>query len=203
MPSCGFLPHSSFVRKIPTTDMISSVLSHDNPNVLRLEGAAADRILNTTAILPDHTSLVLSAPEPLKTWFPECDEEFLRVNKLPELKLNTIISNWLQQQGKPQKAFRAIETYVNKYFNKLWQMEGFMFITTEKGRYGFVLGEARQGDLVFMAYGSGYPLVLRQDDAHDNSYTLVGCAIVDELMDGEAFRMMKAGKLKEQVLLLR
>jgi hypothetical protein len=87
--------------------------------------------------------------------------------------------------------------------DRVWHLEGYSFITTQNGRHGFVLGEAKEGDLVFVTYGLGYPLVLRQEDTDESSYRLIGCAIIDELMDGEAFEMVKVGTLDEQTILLR
>ena len=197
----GLFPFRS-PAKFREGDSIQSVLSNDSPNILRLKGAAADRILETT-ITMTKTSDVFSVLDLLKAWFPECGEDFLEVNTNPEFKLNNIINNWFQQRGKPQAACKTMESCVKRTFRFQWELEGFMFITTESDRYGFVLGEAREGELVFVAYGSGHPFVLRRDDTHEDSYTLVGCAIVDELMDGEAFEMMEAGTLKEQVILLR
>jgi hypothetical protein len=85
--------------------------------------------------------------------------------------------------------------------SQLWFLEGYSFITTQNGRHGFVLGEAKDGDLVFVTYGSGYPLILRHTD--DSSYRLIGCAIIDEFMDEEAFDMVKVGMVDKQTILLR
>jgi hypothetical protein len=45
--------------------------------------------------------------------------------------------------------------------------------------------------------------VLRQEDTDESSYRLIGFAIIDELMDGEAFEMVKVGTLDKQTILLR
>jgi len=140
--------------------------------------------------------------EQLQNWFPECDEEFVAHNTRPDLNLNNIVNNWLQRRGKTTPAFRTIKSLVDG-IDKLRDLEGYSFITTQNGRHGFVFGEAREGDLVFVTYGSGYPLVLRQEDSDERSYRLIGCAIIDELMDGEAFEMVKVGTLDEQTILLR
>jgi hypothetical protein len=144
-----------------------------------------------------------SAPivEQLQNWFPECDEEFVAHNTRPDLNLNNIVNNWLQRRGKTTPAFRTIKSLVERM--TLWRLTGYSFITTQNGRHGFVLGEAKEGDLVFIAYGLGNPLVLRQEDTDESSYRLIGCAIIDELMDEEAFDMVKVGMVDKQTILLR
>ena len=123
-------------------------------------------------------------------------------NANPNLKLSSIIEDWLHQRGKDTSAFRTITSDING-LDGPWSLEGCSFIATKNDRLGFVLGEAKEDDLVCVAYGSVYPLVLRQQDVTDGCYRLVGCAIIDELMDGEAFEMVKAGELEEQTILLR
>ncbi len=49
-----------------------------------------------------------------------------------------------------------------------------------------MLRQARIGDVLFVAYGSKYPLALRLEGRDESSYSLVGCALIEGLMDGEA-----------------
>jgi hypothetical protein len=97
---------------------------------------------------------------------------------------------------------RTIKPIVEKFQWK-WDLDGCSLIATKNDLIGFVLGAPKEGDLVFAAYGSRYPLILRQEDANEGFYRFIGCAIIDELMDGEAIEMVKAGKLEEQTILLR
>lgn len=188
-------------------DRIDDVLSHEDPSILLLKGVPVGQIFCTTAPLRSISWEGQSAPkgdeiEQLQNWFPECDKKFVAHNTWPDLNLNNIVNNWLQRRGKTTPAFRTIKSLVEGMDGVLY-LEGYSFITTQNGRYGFVLGEAKEGDLVFVAYGLGYPLVLRQEDTDESSYRLIGCAIIDELMDGEAFEMVEVGLLDEQTILLR
>lgn len=206
MEDYGFLEYRPPLE-FKDDDRIDDVLSHEDPSILLLKGVAVDQIFCTTAPLRSVYWEEQSAPEvdeikQLQNWFPECDKKFVARNTRPNLNLNNIVNNWLQRRGKTTTAFRTIKSLVER-MNQLWHLEGYSFITTQNGRHGFVLGEAKEGDLVFVAYGSGYPLVLRQEDTDESSYRLIGCAIIDELMDGEAFEMVKVGTLDEQTILLR
>jgi hypothetical protein len=60
------------------------------------------------------------------------------------------------------------------------------------GRRGFVgIGQkgVREGDIVCVIYGSAFPLVLRRVSDEVDSFTLVGEAFVEGVMDGEAMGM--------------
>jgi hypothetical protein len=188
-------------------DCISDVLSHEDPSILLLKGVAIDQLFCTTAPLrsvywEERSAREVGEIKQLQSWFPECDKKFVAHNTRPDLNLNNIVNNWLQQRGKTTPAFRTIKSLVER-MNRVWRLKGYSFITTQNGRHGFVLGEAKDGDLVFVTYGLGYPLVLRQEDTDESSYRLIGCAIIDELMDEEAFDMVKVGTLDEQTILLR
>jgi hypothetical protein len=188
-------------------DRIDDLLSHEDPSILLLKGVPVDQMFCTTAPLRSIYWEEQSAPkvdeiEQLQNWFPQCDKKFVAHNTWPDLNLNNIVNNWLQRRGKTTPAFRTIKSLVEGMDGVLY-LEGYSFITTQNGRHGFVLGEAKEGDLVFVAYGLGNPLVLRQEDTDESSYRLIGCAIIDELMDGEAFEMVKVGTLDEQTILLR
>jgi hypothetical protein len=188
-------------------DRIDDVLSHEDPNILRLKGVAVDQIFRTTAPLRSIYWEEQSAPKvdeikQLQNWFPQCDKKFVAHNTRPDLNLNNIVNNWLQRRGKTTPAFRTIKPLVEE-MGLVLHLGGYCFITTQNGRHGFVLGEAKEGDLVFVAYGLGNPLVLREEDTDESSYRLIGCAIIDELMDGEAFERVKVGTLDEQTILLR
>jgi hypothetical protein len=186
---------------------ISDVLSHEDPSILLLKGVAVDQIFCTTAPLrsiswEEQSALKVDEIKQLQSWFPECDKKFVAHNTRPALNLNNIVNDWLQQRGKTKLAFRTIKSLVDG-INREWNLEGYSFITTQNGCHGFVLGEAKDGDLVFVTYGLGYPLVLRQEDTDESSYRLIGCAIIDELMDEEAFDMVKVGMVDKQTILLR
>jgi hypothetical protein len=202
----GFLK-SRLPLEFQDDDRIDDVLSHEDPSILLLKGVAVDQIFCTTAPLRSVEWEEQSAPKvdeikQLQNWFPECDKKFVAHNTRPDLNLNNIVNNWLQRRGKTTPAFRTIKSLVEE-MRRLWLLEGYSFITTQNGRHGFVLGEAKEGDLVFIAYGFGKPLVLRQEDTGESSYSLIGCAIIEELMGGEAFEMVKVGTLDEQTILLR
>jgi hypothetical protein len=193
--------------KFKDDDRIHEALSHEDPSILILKGVPVDQIFCTTAPLRSIFWEGQSAPKvdeikQLQNWFPQCDKKFVAHNTRPKLNLNNIVSNWLQRRGKTTPAFRTIKSLVEG-IDSVWRLEGYSFITTQNGRHGFVLGEAKEGDLVFVTYGLGYPLVLRQEDTDESSYCLIGFAIIDELMDGEAFEMVEVGTLDEQTILLR
>jgi hypothetical protein len=186
---------------------IDAVLSHEDPTILLLKGAAVDHISCSTVPLRSRywkggTKSGVNEIEHLQNWSPECEKYFVLSNAKPYLKLDDIISNWLRRRGENPSAFRTLKSLIER-FTQCSDLDGYSFITTKNGRYGFVLGAARVGDLVFVAYGSGYPLVLRQEDVKVASYRWVGCAIITELMDGEAIEMVKVGKLDEQTIILR
>jgi hypothetical protein len=201
--SLGYRPPLEF----KDDDRIEDVLSHEDPSILLLKGVAVNQIFCTTAPFrsiywEEQSALKVDEIKQLQNWFPECDKMFVAHNTRPKLNLNSIVNNWLQRRGKTMPAFRTIKSLIDG-IDIDWDLEGYSFITTQNGRHGFVLGEAKEGDLVFVTYGLGYPLVLRQEDTDESSYRLVGCAIIDELMDGEAFEMVKVGTLDKQTILLR
>jgi hypothetical protein len=188
-------------------DCIDDILSHEDPSLLLLKGVPIDQIFCATAPLrsmywEEQSAAEVDEIKQLQSWFPECDKKFVAHNTRPDLNLNNIVNNWLQQRGKTTPAFRTIKSLVER-MNRVWHLEGYSFIITQNSRHGFVLGEAKEGDLVFVAYGLGNLLVLRQEDTDESSYRLIGCAIIDELMDGEAIDMVKVGMVDKQTILLR
>jgi hypothetical protein len=65
LPPCGHLPHhphANFRRR----DSIHNVLGHDDPNVLCLNGATIDRVMETTTTLLKYTPGAFSPLAPFK-----------------------------------------------------------------------------------------------------------------------------------------
>jgi hypothetical protein len=178
---------------------IDHVLSLEDPNVLLLRGTTVDRIYDTSAPF-EETYLEDERIAQIQSWFPDCEKEFIQCNTWPHLKLGAIINDWLYRQGKNVQTTESVMS--DKWF-LLYSLQGYSFITTKSDRYGFMLGKAKEGDLVFAAYGSEYPFVLRLANTLEESYTLVGCVIIDDLKMGEVFEMIKRGELQEQEILLR
>jgi hypothetical protein len=204
MPKYSGLPYCD-LPKSTVVNRIEDMLNHKDSSVLLVKGVSGDRIIYTTLPIESNYGfgdIDVNNVAKLRQWFPECDKDFIESNALPELKLGNIIDDWHYRRGKTTPAFRTISSLLKK-FSHIESLEGCSFIATKNYRYGVVLGEAKEGDLVFVAYGSSYPLVLRQEDLKKGSHRLVGIAIIDELMDGEVFEMVEVGEMDEQTVLLR
>ena len=62
------------------------------------------------------------------------------------------------------------------------------FLTTKNGRLGLGQGKTAPGDFVCIWFDVDFPLIQRsQDDGL--SFELIGQAYVDDLMDGEIFKL--------------
>lgn len=133
--------------------------------------------------------------------FPDCDKQFIHRHFLPELKLNEIINDHESLSGHSVPSFIKLRDFVCKMENL--DLRGLSFTTTTTDLKGFVLGQPRAGDLLFVAYGFEHPLVLRQANSSEASNTLIGDAIIEGLMEGEAIDMMEDGNLVEETILLR
>jgi hypothetical protein len=71
--------------------------------------------------------------------------------------------------------------------------QGRRFITTDNGYIGMAVSNARQGDLIVIAFGSSVPLIFRPA-VQDDTYILVGESYIHGVMDGEAIGMLEEGK---------
>ena len=111
-----------------------------------------------------------------------------------------MIDDFIRRRGHQVPAFRKIKPFVDQM--SVYALTGYSFIMTDSGYKGFVLGEPRIGDKLFHAYGSTFPLVLRQEDEGESRYTFVGCAVVEEFMYGEAREMIERGRFVEQTIIL-
>lgn len=181
--------------------MTKRMLSCKDPTTLLLKGIVVDQL----SLIPTAYGLGMDHPEEeLQRWFPGWNRDLPVSNKegpsLGNFNPNAIIDDLLRHRCHQVPAFRRIKKFVNK-MNSV-TLRGYSFIMTTAGYKGFVLGEPRISDTLFKAYGSRFPLVLRREDENESRYSFVGCAVVEEFMDGEAAEMMNAGKLEEQTIYL-
>jgi len=177
------------------------VMAHKEPCVLILRGILVDEIIFTTKQIRPGVSSDDEMVEHFQEAFPACDKQFINRHCAPALKLNEIIDDHQRLSGYPVPSFIKLKKFVDEMM--IWDLEGLSFTTTKTQLKGFVLGQPEIGDLLFVAYGSKYPLILRQESSSKASYTLVGPAIIEGLMEGEAVDMLEAGKLVEETILLR
>ena len=77
-------------------------------------------------------------------------------------------------------------TITSDYIRSVFAMKGKRPYLTEKGYLGMGPGHAEPGDLVVVFYGDRVAYVIRPAPEHgENTYTLVGEAYCDGIMDGE------------------
>jgi hypothetical protein len=174
-------------------------LSLEDANILLLRGAIVDRISGASALFEETYSEEETIAQ-IQSWFPDCEKEFIESNTWPQFKFGAIINDWLYRQS---KNVQTTERVLSDNWLDLYGLQGYSIITTKSDRYGFMLGKANEGDLVFAAYVSEYSFVRRLAKTLEESYTLVGCVIIDDLKMGEVFEMIKRGELQEQEILLR
>lgn len=71
-------------------------------------------------------------------------------------------------------------------------LRGWSAISTKTGHMGLMLGDGNVGDMIYVAYGSRVPLVLRPfGDQSESKFSLVGTAYCEVLMYGEAVATMR------------
>ena len=64
-----------------------------------------------------------------------------------------------------------------------------LFLRSENGRFGLGPNKAKEGDIICILLGCSVPVILRKNTGHeDDSYTHVGEAYVDRLMDGQGLK---------------
>jgi hypothetical protein len=185
-------------------------MSLDDLRILSLRGIVVDTVLHTTE---PYTESILAfgqdrVVQQLRLWLPEYDISFIqehcrlmhRAGHMPEDKLGTLLDNYFQLKGYQGPYFSKYKTFIGSMgFSSLANNA---VVITRTGYKGFVLGEPKMGDSVFVAYGCRLPLIVRRVEPDEGSYTLVGCACIDGLMDGEALQLKEAGKLTEQFICL-
>lgn len=201
----GLLPYCDPETFENFNEIHDHTLRHENPNILILKGTTVDQILCATLQLiidPLADVLMRNKAPVLEHWFSPYNDELDGSNAKPYLKLMEVISDWIHNRGNIERSDPPIAS-ITDVFDKRSSLRGCSFIMTKNGRHGFMVGAAREGDSIFEATGSAYPIVLRQEDKQDESYVLVGCSIIDGLMEREASKMLKAGELKEETILLR
>lgn len=101
-------------------------------------------------------------------------------------KINESPNNTQNQRG----YFSDLESIVD--FGLLEGIvEGWTFVTTEKGLRGMVPGTAKVGDSVCILNGGNVPFLLRRGVMHTDSYQLVGQCHITGIMHGEALASQK------------
>jgi hypothetical protein len=79
-------------------------------------------------------------------------------------------------------------------------LTGWKFVLTKQQDVGIAPPTAREGDVVFVIDGGVVPFLLRKDEAHRDSFLLVGECYIHGLMNGEAEALRATS---EQVISLR
>ncbi|KAL5344889.1 hypothetical protein ACLOAV_010286 [Pseudogymnoascus australis] len=87
-------------------------------------------------------------------------------------------------------------------YDLIHELEGNIVLTTKTGYAGIAFGEPKMDDILFVAYGSRYPFIIRRSEAAEESYKLIGCAYIQGLMNGESIELKAAGKAKERTIFL-
>lgn len=189
---------------------VLKLFPHDNPRVLVLGGIIVDTVLRATA--PYNHPYCESwdwrkIAQQLHCWLPECNIGFiqdclfnpapLRAGRVKRLDIGRLLDHYFQLIGY-QGTFCKNDIDL-PYSHEL---EGNIVLTTKTGYAGIAFGEPKMDDILFVAYGSRYPFIIRRSEAAEESYKLIGCAYIQGLMNGESIELKAAGKAKERTIFL-
>jgi hypothetical protein len=182
------------------------ILSHENNRVLRLRGTSVDIILESRQRFTP-VSYITKQCNQVKafiSWLPSCDVHsiirHLKGDRYRTLiNLGTLLSEYVRQLGIEAPTGNT-QSMLDDF--EVFELAGYSAVITKTGYKGLIIGEPKVGDLLFVAYGSRYPYILRQEEEMEGAYSLVGCAVIDGLMNGEALDLQEAGKLTERTVLL-
>ncbi|TAQ83536.1 hypothetical protein B7494_g8140 [Chlorociboria aeruginascens] len=188
-----------------------ATLSSSDPKVLNLEGMEVDTVTYSTVPVRNKESSEFE----IRAWWPPMEDEHGVRDLYLDAFINTLI---YEKTGYFGPTLVAVTEFMQKLYGKSENLLGWSFFMTKKGYLGVVLGEADDGDSVFVAYGSSVPFLVREkkeeklDKSERNEdnrgrkgereWELVGTAFVDGLMHGEAFVDLEEGLLKEECIRL-
>jgi hypothetical protein len=149
---------------------ITEVLSHHNSEVLLLRGVVVDTVTRATWCYeqPEKVYTRAKLKGRLQAWLPECDHTFiLQIASLSminqrdgiALKVNTLetlLSHYVHLLGYQGSFFGQFRSGHRQHYPA--HLKGCAALITKTTYSGIVLGKPKVGDLVFVAYGSRYPL---------------------------------------------
>jgi len=198
-----------------------TLLPYENPAALFLAGVFVDTVTHVTrpygayAQSPELKEYeIAGAVAQLQHWLPECESAFIQetveqmVHERTLVKwdldrVKSLLDHYFQQLGYQGSFFgESKAAWVGSNIEGMIRLEGCTVLITKTTYTGIVLGKPEVGDFIFVAYGSRRPYVIRRTADTEESYTLVGCAFVTGLMDGEATKLADAGKLTERTICL-
>jgi hypothetical protein len=198
-----------------------TLLPHENPAALFLAGVFVNTVTHVTkpygayAQSPGLHWDVARTVVQLWQWLPECESAFIQetVEKMVLERSSTVrwnfdgvkslLDHYFQRLGYQGTFFSESKAaWVGKTRDAIIWLQGCAVLITKTTYTEIVLGEPKVGDFVFVAYRSRYPYVIRRTADAEESYTLVGCAVVTGLMGGEATKLADAGKLTERTICL-
>jgi hypothetical protein len=184
------------------------LLCHENPQVLLLKGITVDIVLHATEPYVwegEQSRDPEKAVHQLHCWLPKCDMTLnsnacdLHINDtgLVHLTFGGLLDEFSRRLGCeiPEPEFLR-RKFANKV-ESLSRLMGTAIVITRSGYRGFVFGEPKLNDLLFVAYGAKYPYILRRTGANKESYSFIGNAVIERLMDGEALELSQKGDLTE------
>ncbi len=144
-----------------------------------------EEMVGTNAVaVPDIHRRWSKLEKQMLDWFPSCTGYSVRRQCFGgPFGLSTLVDEHVQRFGISTPAFRTIRSGVESLAfdpsaNDQPMLRGYSFIMARDGYVGFVLGEPKVGDVLYVAYGSYLPLVLRSVEGTNSTYAFVGCALV-------------------------
>ena len=184
------------------------LVCHENPQVLLLKGFSVDIVLHVTESYPwrrEQARDLDKAVKQLDYWLPECGMSLnpkvcgLHVKNMGFVLLTFrgLLDEFSRRLGYNIPALES----PNKS-ESLSRLAGPAIVITRSGYRGFVFGEPKVNDLVFVAYGAKYPYLLRQGGATKETYSFIGHTVIERLMDGKSLDLGKEGKLTERTICL-
>ena len=182
------------------------LLAHPNPRILLLKGIPVDFVIHTTELWqgPDPRTLRQTKKQ-LQNWLPGCETS---LRKLWDLDHERVTSSGLLEEFARQRGFNiSIPASERKFSSDEWgwlsALTGNALVITKSGYRGFVSGKPKVNDLIFVAYRAEYPYILRKvGGSESESFSLIGKAMIEGLMAGEALGLHMQGKLSERNILL-
>jgi hypothetical protein len=113
---------------------------------------------------------------------------------VPYLKLGWLFDEYSEQRSYELPAPEIRRRDFGKEAEPLSRLGGNAIIATRRGYRGFVSGELKINDLVFVAYGANYPYVLCPTGVHQTeSYNWIGNRLIVELIMREVLDLNKEG----------